>query len=196
MKKVFYLLLLLATLFLSLAACSIENPKQENAASALLNDVTPPSASPFVSDAIDKNTEKQEPNTSEKEAFSTDNIGATQANTSIDLDLTALSSTMVYAEVNHMMLEPDTYVGKRIKLSGRYYATYDDQMEQHYHFIIISDATACCAQGLEFVWNGEHSYPEDYPADETEIEIIGIWEHYEENGNEWYRIRSDSLHIL
>ena len=33
---------------------------------------------------------------------------------------------------------------------------------------------ACCAQGLEFVWgDGSHKYPDEYPAEDAEIEVQG-----------------------
>ena len=113
-----------------------------------------------------------------------------------DVDLTVLSSTMVYAEVYNMMMEPESYVGKVIKLQGLYYSGYYEPTSQYYHFVIISDATACCAQGLEFVWLGEHAYPEDYPEGDTEIGVIGIFESYEEEGNTYYRIITEKVEVL
>ena len=108
--------------------------------------------------------------------------------TGIDVDLTALSSTMVYGEVFNMMMNPDNYIGKTIKVCGLYYASYYEATEQYYHFVIIQDATACCAQGLEFRWESERVYPEDYPQNDTEIDITGVWESYEEDGQTWYRL--------
>ena len=40
---------------------------------------------------------------------------------------------------------------------------------------------ACCAQGLEFVWgDGSHKYPDEYPAEDTEIEVQGTFKTYKE----------------
>ena len=108
----------------------------------------------------------------------------------IDLDLTMLSSTMVYAEVYNIMMEPESYVGKTIKMEGLYYA--DNYTDKSYHFVIISDATACCAQGLEFIWLGDHSYPKS----DTEVEVVGIFESYEENGQRYYRIDAHKVENL
>ena len=36
----------------------------------------------------------------------------------VDVDLTALSSTMVYSEVFNMLNTPENYVGKTIKMTG------------------------------------------------------------------------------
>lgn len=115
------------------------------------------------------------------------------AKPAIDVDLTALSSTMVYAEVNNMMQNPQSYVGKTVKLKGAYNASFFDQTQKYYHYVIISDATACCQQGLEFVWNGNHAYPADYPANGDEIEISGVFGSYEELGQMYYVIFTGSI---
>ena len=114
----------------------------------------------------------------------------------IDVDLTALSSTMVYAEVYSIVTNPDQYVGKTIKMSGPYAVDYYDQTGLYYHFVLIEDATACCAQGLEFRRNGEYSYPHDYPPEQTKIEVSGVFEHYEELGQTYYYLAVDDVIVL
>lgn len=108
---------------------------------------------------------------------------------SIDVDLTTLSSTMVYAEVYNMMVTPSDYIGKTVKMGGQF-ALYqavdkngDPITDQIYFACIISDATACCSQGIEFILAGEHSYPEDYPELGSSITVTGIFQTYVENGN-------------
>lgn len=62
----------------------------------------------------------------------------------IDIDLTSLSSTMVYSEVYNMMYEPDSYIGKTIRMDGIYTAYHDESSGNNYFACIIQDATACC----------------------------------------------------
>lgn len=112
------------------------------------------------------------------------------------IDLTALSSTMVYAEVNNMMTNPDNYMGKTIKMCGSYYTSYFDETDMYYHYVIIEDATACCAQGLEFIWNGDHVYPADYPDEQTQIEISGVFGSYDELGITYYYLAVDEILIF
>ena len=81
---------------------------------------------------------------------------------SVDVDLTGLSSTMAYAEVNNIVTNPENYFGKTIRMRGSYYAEYYDVTDLYYHFVVVEDVTACCRQGMEFVWNGKHNYPDDY----------------------------------
>jgi hypothetical protein len=118
-----------------------------------------------------------------------------QTDSTIDVDLTTLSSTMVYAEVYNMMTVPNEYMGKTIKMGGQYYANYYEETGLYYHCVIIADATACCQQGLEFKWNGDHTYPDDYPADNSEIEVVGVFGSYDELGQTYYYLAVDNITI-
>lgn len=69
---------------------------------------------------------------------------------SVDLDLTELSGTVVYSEVYNMLITPDDYKGKIIKMTGNFNQYYDEENKKTYNAVIIPDATACCQQGLEF----------------------------------------------
>ena len=111
----------------------------------------------------------------------------------IDVDLTALTSTLVYGEVYNMLANPDDYMGKTVKMSGLYYSSYYEETGLNYHFVVIEDATACCAQGLEFIWNGKHKYPDDYPKEQTEIAVVGIFGSYEEMGITYYYLAVDDI---
>ena len=63
-----------------------------------------------------------------------------------DIDLTALSSTMVYSEVYNMMTAPSDYIGKNVKMKGAFSYYQDPNTGNEYYACIIQDATACCAQ--------------------------------------------------
>ncbi len=106
----------------------------------------------------------------------------------IDLDLANLSGTVVYSQIYNIMYEPESYLGKVIRIAG-YYSAYED-MERGvvYHACVIPDATACCAQGVEFIWNGKHTWPDDYPAETTDIIVTGRLEMYEEDGNKYLHL--------
>ena len=103
----------------------------------------------------------------------------------IDVDLTRLSSTMVYSEVYNMMVYPENYMGKTVKMSGIFNYLYDEVNDFYYFSCVIADATACCAQGIEFVTTEEFSYPEDYPEFGEDITVIGVFDTYRE-GNALY----------
>ena len=46
---------------------------------------------------------------------------------------------------------------------------------------IIKDALGCCQQGIQFQWEGNHKYPEDYPDLGTEITVVGTFS-YQKDG--------------
>ena len=107
--------------------------------------------------------------------------GSDSENTqNIDIDLTALSSTMIYSEVYNMMISPDNYLGKTIKMSGSFSVYQDPNTQKYYFACVIADATACCSQGIEFVLDGDYSYPDDYPEMNSQITVTGIFDVYEE----------------
>ncbi len=112
-----------------------------------------------------------------------------------DVDLTTLSSTMVYGEVYNMMNRPEDYMGKTIKARGPYYSSLFVQTGLYYHFILIEDAAACCQQGLEFIWEGR-DYPDGFPANNTQIEVTGVFGEYEELGETYYYLDVDDVTVL
>ncbi len=116
-----------------------------------------------------------------------------QADGTIDVDLTQLSSTMVYSEVYNMMINPEDYLGRMVKMNGMF-ATYEnEETGQIYFACIISDATACCSQGIEFELVGDYSYPDDYPELGSDITVTGIFETYDEDGYTYCRLKNAKL---
>lgn len=101
----------------------------------------------------------------------------------IDVDLTILSPTMVFAEVYNMLAAPDDYVGKVVKITGKYYSVNNEDDGKTYFYVLIKDATACCEQGMEFIWDdGTHTYPDEYPEEESEVTITGVFNYYKDDG--------------
>lgn len=95
----------------------------------------------------------------------------------IDVDLTTMSATIVYSQVSDMMTNPGNYEGKVIKMNGIYQLYTNEDGSVFYPACVIMDATACCANGIEFL------PPEDanLTAGE-EITVIGTFEKYYEDG--------------
>lgn len=106
----------------------------------------------------------------------------------VDVDLTTLSSTMVFAEVSNLVYDPVPYLGKRVRMEGIFSVDHAYTLEgevdysQNYFYCIIEDALACCAQGLEFSLAGDLQYPDDYPAEGDTVRVVGTVEFFEENG--------------
>lgn len=107
----------------------------------------------------------------------------------VDVDLTVMSSTMIYSEVLNMMTNPDDYVGKVIKMEGIYSTFHDDITGNDYYACIIQDATACCAQGIEFVLSDKN-----YPEDKGQIlSVVGTFDTYDEDGVKYCTLRNAEL---
>ena len=112
----------------------------------------------------------------------------------IDYDLSQMSSNTVYAEVLGMVYEPDRYRGKTIKMKGAFAVYHDETTDKYYFACIIQDATACCAQGIEFSLKGDYKYPDDYPVEGAEITVVGVFDTYEE-GEQMYLILNDASFV-
>ena len=110
------------------------------------------------------------------------------------VDLTALSSTMVYGEVFAMMSSPEDYVGKTVKMQGIFskgqlYAAGSLNDGGTVFACVIQDATACCAQGIPFELAGDHTYPQDYPELGDTITVVGTFEIHQQEGMQFCRLR-------
>ena len=179
MKRIFCLLLA-ACMMASLCACGKGSEKDAG------NDT--PSSDVEVSaptESIPAPNEQESPRGSEPSQPSAGKV---------DVDLTVLSSTMVYSEVYNMLYnDPAHYLGKTVKARGTFsiYQLVTDgvlQPDPVSYACIISDAAACCAEGMEFVLEGDLTYPDDYPELGAEITVIGEFQSYEENGMTWYHL--------
>ena len=105
----------------------------------------------------------------------------------IDIDLTVLSSTMIYSMVYCMVTSPESYIGMTVKMCGVATSYHNEDTDVYYHACIIQDATACCSQGLEYELEG------DYPEDNEIIYVTGTFDTYTEGGYTYCILREASL---
>lgn len=100
----------------------------------------------------------------------------------IDIDLTIMNATMVYSEVNDMLSNPSSYINKIVKMEGPFLPFDSDDPNYCYPAILIRDATACCASGIEFLLYGVPRCSIEggngYPLYNEEATIIGRFETY------------------
>ena len=111
----------------------------------------------------------------------------------VDVDLTILSSTMVYSEVYNMVYNPDDYRGKTVKMEGQYLTLHDEATDNYYFCCLIQDATACCSQGIEFILNDDYRFPEDYPVPNSNICVVGVFDTYQEGEYTYCTLRNAKL---
>jgi len=111
----------------------------------------------------------QNPIPSKSESTEINNNAPSSASTSV-LDLTKMSPTMIYSTIFEMLIEPEIYKNRIIKVKGFFNTYYDEATLQTYYFIVIPDATACCKQGIEFKFK---SPADKIPQINEEITITG-----------------------
>ncbi|MCR5347602.1 MAG: hypothetical protein K6E38_07480 [Fretibacterium sp.] len=95
-----------------------------------------------------------------------------------DLDLTELNSMMAYTGLFNIFTDPEAYVGKMIRLRGQFDCVKDEETGEQLCGVILTDAAACCAVGLDFVLKSDYEYPRDYPRIGEEITVMGRFELY------------------
>lgn len=110
----------------------------------------------------------------------------------IDVDLTKLSATMVYSEVSNMMYESDEYFGKVVRMRGAARSSYYKETDTTYYAVLIADATACCAQGIEYLLTDGYAYPEDG----NDVVVTGVFTEYEENGMYYLRLDKAAITVV
>ena len=93
----------------------------------------------------------------------------------VDLDLTKLSGTMVYAEVFNMRYEPENYYGKVVRIEGFFSAYPNPETGEYYFNCIVPDATACCSQGIRFEPSDALVYPDDFPENGVTVTVCGTY---------------------
>ncbi|HBD68378.1 MAG TPA: hypothetical protein DC014_03795 [Treponema sp.] len=98
----------------------------------------------------------------------------------VDIDLTRMNANMVYAEVFNMLIEPDYYEGKSVRMNGLMYIPEQIEGSPRYA-CIVQDATACCSAGLGFSFANESDLP-SIPKDGDFITVRGTYTCIEEDG--------------
>ena len=111
----------------------------------------------------------------------------------VDLDLTVLSSNMIYSEVFAMVYAPEEYIGKTIKMEGMFSYVEDESTGKCYYACIVRDATQCCAQGIEFIPTEDYTYPDDFPAVGEDICVAGVFDTYKEGNGQYITLRDARL---
>ena len=103
-------------------------------------------------------------------------------------------STEAESESVKKDVDPKSYIGKSFKIRGNYYSSYSKDKDVYYHFCMIKDAAACCAQGLELLWADEKmNRHENCPEEDTLVTVEGVFETYEEGPNTYGRIKDAKI---
>ena len=107
--------------------------------------------------------------------------------------ITEITEKMFIEQVNDVYLNPDDYLGKPLKLEGVYESFYLEDTAETVRYVRRL-GPGCCGDdgfvGFEIIFAGE------YPEANDWVELIGIFEEYEENDMQYFRIRAASLTVM
>ena len=109
----------------------------------------------------------------------------------VDIDLTAMSKTMMYSKVSDMLSSPENYIHKTVRMTGLLLAQMTNG--KFYTFCIISDVTACCTQTMEFVLRD--GFPKvAIPESGSPVTVIGVFN--KNPGAESYAVTEADVYAL
>lgn len=116
----------------------------------------------------------------------------------IGIDLTKMKANMVYAEVFNMLLIPDEYNGKLIKVRGNLSKFVPNGKSEEVTTVVVSDALACCQQGLEFkIADDSPLKTQSLPSPDSEIEVVGRFVLTQtEEGFDYFYLDLKSLNVI
>ena len=177
MKKIGTSLLFLSAILITSCFSNAHNNSRVNLISSLFENAE---NSTFSSSEIEKTSVEPEIS-SNPISSSTSEVYYPKYET-IDIDLTTMNATMVYSQVNNMITTPTEYVGKIVKMEGPFVPFDSTNPDYCYPAILIRDATACCASGIEFLLYGvprcSKAGGNGYPLYNEEATIVGRFETY------------------
>jgi hypothetical protein len=110
------------------------------------------------------------------------------------IDLSIMNQTMLSAAYDTILNNRDNYLGKTIKVRGRYAAYYWDVTGRHHHYVMVKPGDTCCAGDFEFTWSG--AYPGDYPEDGAIVELTGVYSTYSANNKIFYYLDATEFTVL
>ncbi|MCL2058004.1 MAG: hypothetical protein FWH01_02950 [Oscillospiraceae bacterium] len=120
---------------------------------------------------------------------------STSVEQTVDVDLTKMSGTMVFALIYDMYSKPDDYIDKTVRMSGPYQGIYYEKEQKLYHYLLVDDSSACCQQSLEIRFDGDRAYAGALPENNAYIEIVGVFKSYSDMGSSFYYFEVDEMTV-
>ena len=192
MKKLYKTAALVISSALLLGSCSESSVTAGQ--DALINAVVSDAASPKTAKTAEAAAAPTPASSAGQDTSTAQSVEETDA-ADVDIDLTAMNSTMIYSVIYDMMINADSYYGKTLLVDGYFDSVVYDDTDTRYYFVVVPDATACCVQGLEFKLDDTKLYPQDYPGLTEDIRVKGVMDCYEEDGQLYSYIRAEKLEI-
>ena len=107
----------------------------------------------------------------------------------IDIDLTAMPKKLAYSTANRMNMMSEEYLGQIVKMNGICSIFHDEKRDIYFFTCEINDETACCMLGIEFELLDEYKFPEDFPKENEEVTVVGVFDTYKEGARTYKTLR-------
>ena len=98
----------------------------------------------------------------------------------VDVDIASYSDTMAYTEALYIADHIEDYRGKSMKVKGGFKAYESTWVGYYFYACEVMDSTACCSIYFEFIPRDNMNYPQDFPAEDAQITVAGIFDPYTE----------------
>ena len=123
--------------------------------------------------------------------------GADTETKNVDIDFTKLSETVAAAEFGNIMAQPTDYLGQTVKVSGQFFSQVVAEFDRYFHYVTVVQGDACCPpNGFEIQLTGDNITDDDYPKQQSMIEVTGVLSKYEEQGWQILYLAIDEIIVL
>ncbi|MDR0383155.1 MAG: hypothetical protein LBH50_04130 [Spirochaetaceae bacterium] len=110
--------------------------------------------------------------------------------------LLEIKEKLFIAQTNDIYLNPEEYMGRRIKLQGMFKTDYYTGNEEPYCFV-LRYGPGCCGYdgtaGFEVKWADDDRV---YPAEDDWVEAVGVLDSYDEDGYPYIYLSLSSLTVM
>lgn len=106
----------------------------------------------------------------------------------IDTDLSSLDANMAYAALVDISSSAYDHEGEIIRITGRFNWYTDEETGEKQYGCVVSDATACCTQGIYFVPADSKYVPEKTLGENQQITVTGKFDVAQGSNYEYYRL--------
>lgn len=108
-------------------------------------------------------------------------------------DVIEIKEKLFIAQTNDVYFNTEDYLGKTFIYEG-IFSAYEDPATGNTYYSVIRYGPGCCGidanAGFEVVWDKE------YPEVDEWVEVVGVLEEYEENGQTYIHLVLSSLEVL
>ncbi len=95
-----------------------------------------------------------------------------------DINISAGDTNVIYSKANEIAAKYTSYLGKTIRIKGSY--KVEKAPSRYYYYCLVSDPTACCNSGFEFILKDKTNYPKN---DGEVFTVQGTLHSYKEGDN-------------